>query len=472
MREPKSKDSRAVARTLHREHAEPAASEDHREALQALEGPTGSHPTGFNLGLPLAPGKSDGLIAQSSLPSDRTARSENGVTIARRPFFELGKEDLKLWLDNGGHPGYRADQILEWVYLRGASSFEAMSNLPLGLRRALSGAFMVYGSTVVRDQASTDGTRKLLLAWPDGRTTECVLIPDGARRTACLSTQVGCPVRCAFCASGLGGLERQLSVGEIVEQAVRLARLDRGLGRKNTQTAEADRTEKVGKDKFEDPNPTARRGLTHVVFMGLGEPLANYQATLEAVRRLNASWGFGIGARKITLSTVGLPAAIRRLADEGLQVTLALSLHAPNDALRRRIIPWAEYATIAELFEAADVYFQKTGREITLEYILLGGVNDGLEHAAELAAVAKRIRANINLIAYNEVSELPFRRPTAAAVARFQGRLREAGINAHVRRSRGRDIDAACGQLRRDWESGESGDFGKAGFQNGRKNKY
>jgi 23S rRNA (adenine2503-C2)-methyltransferase len=189
--------------------------------------------------------------------------------------------------------------------------------------------------------------------------------------------------------------------------------------------------------------------LSNVVFMGLGEPLANYSATVQAVRTINAEWGMNIGARKITVSTVGLPSQMRRLADEQMQITLALSLHAPNDELRKQIIPWAERVGIDELVDACNYYFERTGREVTLEYILLGGLNDAREHALELADVAKRMRANVNLIQYNPVEGLPYRRPADAAAQAFMEALCSRYVNTHLRRSRGLDIDAACGQLRR-----------------------
>ena len=319
-----------------------------------------------------------------------------------------------------GEPRYRADQLVEWVYQRGAETYDAMSNLSKGLRGRLNESLPLYASRIVRRQDSSDGTRKLLLAWGDGATSECVLIPDGDRRTACISTQVGCPVGCVFCASGLAGLQRQLTTGQIVEQAMRVRQL----------CGEEDR-------------------LSNVVFMGLGEPLANYEATVGAVRTLNAEWGMGIGARKITVSTVGLPSQMRRLADERMQITLALSLHAPNDDLRRQIIPWAERVSIAELVDAACYYFDVTGREVTLEYILLGGLNDGDDHAVQLAQVARRMRCNVNLIQYNPVEGLPYLRPADGRAGAFLDVLRSRHINTHLRRSRGLDIDAACGQLRR-----------------------
>jgi 23S rRNA (adenine2503-C2)-methyltransferase len=213
-------------------------------------------------------------------------------------------------------------------------------------------------------------------------------------------------------------LDGNLTAGQIVEQVHRLARL-------------------------EDVHR-----ISNVVFMGMGEPLANFPSVTQAIRTLNAPWGMGISARKITVSTVGLPMAIRKLVDFEIPVTLALSLHAPNDDLRRTLIPWAQYATIDELLDVCDEYFRKTGREITLEYLLLRNVNDRPEHAEQLAGLARRLRANVNLIRYNEVKGLPFDRPTTDDVREFQNTLRLRRVNAHIRASRGRDIAAACGQLR------------------------
>lgn len=341
----------------------------------------------------------------------------------QQPLLALGPDSLGVALGQTlgqNLPGYRAKQILEWIYAHGVDSFGEMTNLPSELRADLSRKCLVYQGEVVRDVAADDATRKLLIRWPDGGTSECVLIPSGRRKTACISTQIGCPVRCAFCASGLDGLERNLSAAQIVEQALRIAGLC-----------------------------SADAPLDHVVFMGLGEPLANYDATLQALRTINADWGLGIGARRITVSTVGLPTQMRRLADEHLQITLALSLHAPTDTLRRRLIPWAERVTIDELVDACRYYFERTTREVTLEYILLDGVNNSQETARQLAVLAKRMRSNINLIAYNPVVGLDFKSPGSESVHRFQETLRRAGVNVHIRRSRGSDVDAACGQLRR-----------------------
>ncbi len=358
-------------------------------------------------------------VAAESLKVDIGVAAESLKADGVRGLMNEAPESLAAWMVEIGEKGYRAKQVLEWVYARGAESFETMSNLPKSLRERLMGEFCVYESQIAQQQSASDGTIKTLLQWPDRTTTECVLIPDGDRRTACISTQVGCPVGCVFCASGLDGLARHLTAGQIVEQAMRVANL------------------------------SDNRRLTNVVFMGLGEPLHNYEATVGALRTLNADWAMNVGARKVTISTVGLPKQIKRLADEKLQVTLAISLHAPNDALRREIIPWAQSIAIEELIEAARYYFQQTGREVTVEYILLGGLNDDRRHAMELSTVAKRMRSNINLIRYNPVEGLPYRRPTSDATQRFQGVLRDRGANVHVRKSRGLDIDGACGQLRR-----------------------
>jgi len=350
------------------------------------------------------------------------------------PLFELDPAALAERLAAAGERPYRAKQIMEWVYRHGAASFEDMSNLSKPLRQRLSEQFTLYAARTLRRLVSGDGTIKLLLAWPDGETSECVLIPDGERRTGCISSQVGCPVGCRFCASGLGGLRRNLTTGEIVEQVLHLSREARAGGGR----------------------------LSHIVFMGTGEPLANYDAVLAAVRTINAPWGPNIGARKITISTVGLPKQIRRLAGEGLQLNLALLLHAPTDELRQELIPWARGISLEELAKACEHYFSVTGREITLEYLLLGGVNDRRTHAEQLARFARRFRCNVNLIRYNPVAELPYERPTGESAAAFQHGLRERGVNSHLRTSRGLDIEAACGQLRRRVEESLSAAAGQA----------
>ena len=352
---------------------------------------------------------------------------------AKTSILDLSPGDLQAQTAEFGMPKYRAAQIMEWIYKKRAASFEQMTNLSLNDRAMLAERYTLFTGEMTRQVRASDETEKILIRWADGGLTESVMIPSdddrtddqgnitvAHRRTACLSTQVGCPVGCAFCASGLQGLKNNLRPGQIVEQALRLTAL----------------------------LPEKMR-LSNVVFMGMGEPLANFDATVAAIRILMADWGLKIGGRKITVSTVGLPPQIKQLADTGLPVTLAVSLHAPNDALRKRIIPWARGITIAAIVEAGQYYFQTTGRELTLEYIMLDGVNTLPEHAGELAVIAKKLRANVNLIYYNEVPELPFRRPSGKTMLEFQTALRTSGVNVHVRRSRGRDIAAACGQLAR-----------------------
>ncbi|MCP4245927.1 MAG: 23S rRNA (adenine(2503)-C(2))-methyltransferase RlmN, partial [bacterium] len=330
------------------------------------------------------------------------AGDDEAIPAGRIELFGLDDSALVEVLARHRQPRFRGTQILEWVYGQGVSSFDEMTNLPKKLRAELADVLVVYQSQVARRSESQDGTVKLLLRWPGGATSECVLIPDGERRTACISTQVGCPVGCKFCASGLDGLERDLTTAQIVEQLMRVAQLCQPLR------------------------------VTNVVFMGLGEPLANYAATVAAVRIINAPWGPNVGARKITVSTVGLPSQMRRLATEGLQITLALSVHAPTDDLRRELIPWAKSVALDELVAAGREYFDVTGREVTLEYLLLGGVNDQPVHARQLAALSKRLRSHVNLIPYNPVPSLPYTRPTERARQDFLTALRGAGVNAHL----------------------------------------
>ncbi len=287
---------------------------------------------------------------------------------------------------------------------------------------------MPLGTRVVRHLEASDGTHKLLLGLRDGRLLECVLIQEENRRTACISTQVGCGMGCVFCASGLEGLERNLTTGEMVEQLVRLRNLPVWSG--GTRSPENQR-------------------LTNIVVMGMGEPLANLDNLLGALDTAAAKDGLGIGARHITISTVGLPAKIRRLADLGKQFHLAVSLHAPNDALRRQIVPTNDKTGLAAILAAADYFFEKTGRQVTFEYVLLHGLNDDITHARELACLLKGRRAHVNLIPFNDVEGLPFRRPSPEALAAFINPLKQQGISVKVRKRKGAQIDAACGQLRR-----------------------
>lgn len=386
--------------------------------------------------------------------------------------FDSSLDALNAWFESQKLPAYRARQVVEWVYQHGATSFEQMTNLPARLRAELAGQFVLYASTIASEQRSSDGTTKLLLRWPDGGTSECVRIPEADRNTACISSQAGCPVQCTFCASGIGGLERQLTAGQIVEQAMRIRALctvrPSGESAENGEPSAdfadyadprdaGDAAPEVASAEARPSRPPAigagggsREGrLTNIVFMGIGEPLANYKAVLAALQTIHAPWGMNLGARRITISTIGLPKMMRRLADEGLQINLAISLHAPTDELRRRLIPWTQRVTIRELIDAARYYFDRTGREVTLEYVMLAGVNIRSVDARRLARVTEQMRCNVNLIPYNPVAGQGYECPSDAAMKAFLRELRDQGVNAHIRRSRGLDIAAACGQLRR-----------------------
>jgi len=346
----------------------------------------------------------------------------NVLTNQNPHFLGLRPAEFDALVNTWGWPAFRAQQVRDWVYSKLVNAPERMSNLGKTDRALLTERVEFTPSRIVSQQTSNDGTIKLLLGWPDGSQAETVMIPDGDRRTACVSSQVGCPVGCKFCASGVNGVKGNLSAGQIIEQIYRLNLI---------------------------LNHEHGERITNVVFMGMGEPLANYANVMQAIRILNDPKCLNLGARRITISTVGVPSKMKELADEELPINLALSLHAPNEPLRRQLIPWADHFALPDILDACRAYFDKTGREITLEYILLAGVNDRPEHARELAKVCKTMRANVNLIRYNEVASLPFKRPKSQDVVTFQEILRHNGVNAHVRKSRGRDIDAACGQLRR-----------------------
>ncbi len=328
---------------------------------------------------------------------------------ARPSVTELTAEDLAEVIEL---PVFRGRQILAWAE-RGVDRFEQMTDLPLALRATLPGKLRVFSSTVSETSVSPGKTNKLLIRMEDGALVECVLIPEGKRLTLCISSQVGCPAGCAFCASGLLGLTRSLKEHEIREQffhAVRVA---------------------GGPDK-----------ITNVVIMGMGEPLLNFHPVVTAIR------GLPLSGRRITLSTVGLPGGIRRLAAEGIKVNLAVSLHAPDDATRNRLVPVNRKIGIRAVVAAAREYFEATRRDVTFEYILIEGENASDLHADRLVRLLGRGNLNVNLIPMNPVESLPFRPPSEKRIEAFRERLVRAGIPTHVRRPRGREIDAACGQLR------------------------
>lgn len=333
----------------------------------------------------------------------------------------LSAAALEARLAAEGLPRYRARQVRDAVFRRGARSFEEMTDLPRDLRARLGAALRVHSSRVERVQRSRDGTVKLLVLLEDGLRVEAVLIPEGRRTTLCVSTEVGCPVRCAFCASGLEGLVRPLAAHEIVEQVLHARRLraDDGAG-----------------------------PPTNLVLMGMGEPLLNFDATAAALKALRDRSGIGLGARRITLSTVGILEGMERLREEGHPINLAVSLHAPDDATRTRLVPLNARSGVAAVVEAARRYARETRRDVTFEYVLLEGVNDSDAQAAALADHAAGAHINVNLIPFNRVEGLPFLPPAPGRVEAFATILRRRGVPVHVRRRRGDDIDAACGQLR------------------------
>lgn len=315
---------------------------------------------------------------------------------------------------------FRAAQVRKWLFEKRASTFEEMTDLPKPLRDALAAEYTIFASRIAAHRHAADGTEKLLLELADGHRIECVLIREQARRTICISTQVGCAMGCVFCASGLEGVIRNLTTGEIVEQMLQVARL-----------LDAD-------DR-----------LSNIVVMGMGEPLANIAALLPALEIASSPTGLGISPRRITISTVGLPPAIDRLTAEKHQYHLAVSLHAPNDELRTQLVPVNKNIGIQAIVEAADRYFEASGRRLTFEYVLLGGLNDQPHHARELAALLVGRMALLNVIPYNPVAGLSYQTPGETARERFTEILTRAGVNVAVRLRKGDKIDAACGQLRR-----------------------
>ena len=362
------------------------------------------------------------------------------VDVKSQTLEELNAQ-FKVW----GEASYRLPQLLEWLYVHRATSWRAMTNLPNSLREKLEGHYALQSLELVRKQGAVDTTQKFLWKLRDQSLIESVLIPASPalygeasdRYTLCVSTQVGCAYGCRFCASGLEGLKRNLEVEEIVEQVVAVERWHA-----TNLTRQKEDSSQVSK-----PHPEGRL-INNLVIMGMGEPLANYERLMKALRILNAPWGGGIGARKITISTSGLVPQIRQLADEPLQFRLAISLHGATDETRNRIMPINKKYPLRELAAACEYYQQKKGRMITFEYILIAGVNDDPSQAEPLAALAGRLNAKVNLIPYNKVEGLAWERPSEQAQESFLRALEKRKVTATLRREKGGDIDAACGQLR------------------------
>lgn len=333
--------------------------------------------------------------------------------------------ELREQLHSLGEPEYRVRQITDWLYKKRVDAIDKMTNIPQPLRKRLSETFSLGNIELVRVLGARDTTRKFLFRLGDGNLIESVLIPASLalyggrsdRRTICVSTQVGCAYGCKFCASGLDGFSRNLSAGEIVDQLIAIERAT---------------TEKID----------------NVVFMGMGEPLANFENVMRAIQIINAEWGLGIGARHITISTSGLVPQIRKLAEESLQIRLAVSLHGATDEVRNQIMPINRRYNIEALLSACDYYKVSKKQRLTFEYILIRDVNDSDEQARLLAGHAHRLSAKVNLIPYNTVSGLPWTRPSKNRQEKFLSILQAQGIPATLRREKGHDIDAACGQLR------------------------
>jgi 23S rRNA (adenine2503-C2)-methyltransferase len=331
--------------------------------------------------------------------------------------IDLAEPELLALAARLGEPAYRARQVMRWVYRSGADDFSAMSDLPAPLRELLAQSLRIHVLEPVQvKESARDGAKKIALRTDDGHIIEAVLMPQRGRMSLCLSTQAGCAYRCVFCASGSRGLARNLTHAEIVDQFLRARK-----------TAGDDR-------------------ISNIVFMGMGEPLANYDNVVRAVRTFNSA--VGIGRRNIAISTCGIPAQIRRLADEGLGAHLAISLHSPDDALRRKLMPVAGRYPVEEIVSAARYYAQTTGRKVAFEYVLIAGLNDSLELASRLARLLRGMACMVNIIAFNPHQFCgDMKPPSREQMMQFAGALRRAGLDVAVRKSLGADISAACGQL-------------------------
>ena len=338
----------------------------------------------------------------------------------KQSLLNVTLDQLKSWFVEAGHPGFHARQVLRWVFDRRAVDFAMMSDLPKALRERLADEWTVFETKPVLHHVSPDGTDKLLLECHDGRRIECVLMAEDDRRTVCISTQVGCGMGCVFCASGLKGVERNLTRGEIIEQVLRLRNL----------------------------LPEGER-LTNLVVMGMGESLANMDALVSALDRICSPEGLDLGQRRVTISTVGLPEKMRKLASLDRRYHLAVSLHAPTETLRNELVPINDKVGLNAVMDAADYYFQRSGRQVTFEYVMLRGINDRQQDANALASLLESRKSHVNLIPYNPVAGLPYERPFPESIDRFVRTLKSRSISVSVRKTKGREIDAACGQLRR-----------------------
>jgi 23S rRNA (adenine2503-C2)-methyltransferase len=335
---------------------------------------------------------------------------------------DLNLAELEAVLKSWNHPVFRAKQIFSWIYKKGADDFALMNNLPQELREKLKANFDLLSLRLIRQDESGDGTEKLLFGLKDAESIEAVSIPAEGRVTGCVSTQAGCKFSCFFCASGILGFMRNLSCGEIMEEVLYL--------------------------KYKTKN----KALTHIVFMGTGEPLDNYDSVMKAIRLINSKEGLNIGARRITISTCGLIPGIKKLAAENLQIELSVSLHAADEQTRSRIMPVNKKHPLKELVKTCKEYIEKTNRQVTFEYILIKGMNSGLQDAQNLSKILRGMNCKVNIIPANPVSECKIEPPGKSDIIFFRDYLLKQGIHVTLRKPRGADIHAACGQLRLKYE--------------------
>ena len=334
--------------------------------------------------------------------------------------YSLTFPELKKWLASVAEPAFRAKQIYDWLYVKRVTEIEEMTNLSKDLRQKLANEFTLTSLKLVTKQTSNDGTIKFLFELYDGYSIETVIMRHDYGNSVCVTTQVGCRIGCTFCASTLGGLKRNLAAGEIVAQVV-----------------EAERA----------MNEEGER-INSCVVMGIGEPFDNFDALVSFLRTINDENGLNIGARHITVSTSGIVPSIYKFADEGMQINFAISLHAPNDELRSKLMPINRAYSLDKLMEAIRYYVDKTSRRVTFEYGLFGGVNDQAEHAEQLADLIQDLKCHVNLIPVNNVLERDYVRTPRNQIFNFERILKRRGVNVTIRREHGSDIDAACGQLR------------------------
>lgn len=346
----------------------------------------------------------------------------------KESIYSLQPHQLEEWLKENGEKPFRAAQIFDWLYNKRVKTFEEMSNLSKGLREKLTANFALSTLSTIIKQESKDGTIKFLFQLQDGYSIETVLMRHEYGNSVCVTTQVGCRIGCTFCASTLGGLKRHLLAGEIVEQVVKVQQTLDELGER----------------------------VSHIVIMGIGEPFDNYDAMMNFLKVINHEKGLNIGARHITVSTSGIVPKIYQFADEQLQINFAVSLHAPNQEARQKLMPIARAYKLEELMEAVRYYTKKTGRRVSFEYGLMSGENDSVEIAEELSALIKGIKCHVNLIPVNYVPERDYVRTSRSQIFAFEKTLKKNGINVTIRREQGSDIAAACGQLRAQERSEET----------------